>query len=214
MDTQWPQELSLELDRRAARRIAAGPQLIPQAGARRRETEAFIADAFARAHGARIAHFMPVLLAMRGAQDGRVAAACGLRAASGAALFLEHYLDGAVEQAMHAATGVRTLRSAIAEIGNLAVAPPASARQLIAALTRFLAPTPFEWVVFTALPSLRNAFARLGVPVAQLGEARPDRLPPALRADWGSYYDAGPRVCAVSVDASHAALRNLKQPNA
>lgn len=210
MDTHWPQDLARELDRRAAKqRGARGPRLIPQTGPGRDETEAFIATVFRRAHGARITHFMPVLLGMRGA-DGRLLAACGLRAASGAALFLEQYLDGAVEQVMHSVTGTSAHRSAIAEIGNLAVVPPSSARQLIAALTRFLVPTPFEWVVFTALPSLRNAFVRLGIPVACLGAARLEQLPAPSRVDWGSYYEGGPQVCAVCVDDAHTALGVLQ----
>lgn len=203
MDTQWPRDFLPEIERRGAARGAG--RFAPETGLRRSETEAFIAAVFARAHGARIRRFMPLLLGLR-ERSGRLIAACGLRAAAYAPLFLEHYLDRRVERAVAAAVGIQVARERIVEVGNLAVAPPGSARQLIAALTDYLVPTPFDWVVFTGGPALRNAFARLGVPVAQLADARIEQLPDAARADWGTYYDSGPAVCAVRVEASRAAL--------
>jgi hypothetical protein len=211
MDTQWPQDIAPDLARRSQnRRAQYGSHLQLQIGQKREETEAFIARVFRKAHAARITGFLPVLLAMRD-PHGRLISACGLRSASGASLFLEQYLDCAIEQAITTALGVRVPRSAIVEIGNLAVASRGSARELIVALTRFLVPTPFQWVVFTALPNLRNAFTRLRIPITDLGEARLDCLPPSVRLDWGNYYDAGPRVNAVSVDDSCTALDALKR---
>jgi len=204
VDTQWPKDFLPEIERRGARPGGAG-RFAPETGLRRSETEAFIARVFDRAHGARVTRFMPLLLGLRD-RGGRLAAACGLRAAGGGPLFLEHYLDAPVERAIGAAVPIPVSRTRIVEVGNLAVAPPASARALIAALTDYLVPTPFEWVVFTGGPALRNAFARLGVPLAQLAAARIERLPEPARADWGTYYDSGPTVCAVEVEAARAAL--------
>lgn len=204
MDTQWPKDFLPEIERRGARPHGAG-RFAPETGLRRSETEAFVARVFARAHGARVAKFMPLLLGLRD-HGGRLTAACGLRAAGGGPLFLECYLDEPVERALAASIARPVARPRIVEVGNLAVAPPGSARALIAALTEYLVPTPFEWVVFTGGPALRNAFQRLGVPLAHLAEARVGRLPEAARADWGTYYDNGPTVCAVEVEASRAAL--------
>jgi hypothetical protein len=204
MDTQWPKDFLPEIERRGAGLRGAG-RFAPETGLRRSETEAFIAAVFARAHGARIRRFMPLLLGLRD-RGGRLIAACGLRAAAHAPLFLEHYLDCRVERAVAAALRNPVARERIVEVGNLAVATPGSARQLIVALTDYLVPTPFEWVVFTGGPGLRNAFARLGVPVAELADARIEQLPEAARADWGSYYDSSPTVCAVLIEASRAAL--------
>lgn len=204
MDTQWPKDFLPEIERRSGG--ARGPgRFAPETGLRRSETEAFIAAVFARGHGARIRKFMPLLLGLR-ERGGRLTAACGLRAAAGGPLFLEHYLPQPAERAVAAASGVRVARGRVVEVGNLAVAPPASARELIAALTEYLVPTPFEWAVFTGGPTLRNAFLRLGVPLAQLAAARIEQLPEAARADWGTYYESGPTVCAVEVEASRAAL--------
>jgi hypothetical protein len=204
VDTQWPKDFLPEIERRGAGVRGAG-RFAPETGLRRSETEAFIAAVFARTHAARIRSFMPLLLGLRD-RGGRLIAACGLRAAAHAPLFLEHYLDHRIERALAAAARTLVARARIVEVGNLAVAAPGSARQLIVALTDYLVPTPFEWVVFTGGPALRNAFARLGVPVAQLADARIERLPTAVRADWGSYYDSGPMVCAVRIEASRAAL--------
>jgi hypothetical protein len=204
VDTQWPKDFLPEIERCGASVRGAG-RFAPETGLRRSETEAFIAATFARAHGARVRRFMPLLLGLRD-RGGRLIAACGLRAAAQAPLFLEHYLDHGVERSLAAAAGTPVARVRIVEVGNLAVAAPGSARQLIVALTDYLVPTPFEWVVFTGGPALRNAFARLGVPVARLADARIERLPEAARADWGSYYEGGPTVCAVLIEASRAAL--------
>jgi hypothetical protein len=204
VDTQWPKDFLPEIERRGAGVFGAG-RFAPETGLRRSETEAFIAAVFARAHGARIRTFMPLLLGLRD-RAGRLTAACGLRAAAHAPLFLEHYLDHRVERAVAAAARIPVARARIVEVGNLAVAAPGSARQLIVALTDYLVPTPFQWVVFTGGPALRNAFGRLGVPVAQLADARIEQLPEPARGDWGSYYDGGPTVCAVLIEAARAAL--------
>ena len=136
MDTQWPKDFLPEIQRRSASVRGAG-RFAPETGLRRSETEAFIAAVFTRAHGARIRKFMPLLLGLRN-RGGRLTAACGLRAAGGGPVFLEHYLAVPVEQAVAATAAVPVARARVVEVGNLAVAPPGSARELIAALTEYL----------------------------------------------------------------------------
>jgi hypothetical protein len=149
---------------------------------------------------------MPSILAERDG-DGGMLAACGLRAAAHGTLFLERYLDTTVEAAIGAQLGAGIARDAIVEVGNLAVRPPFTARELIASLTRHLLAGDAEWSVFTAVATLRNAFTRLGVPFLRLGRATLDALPPEQRAAWGSYYDTAPEVLAVRVrDAAYALL--------
>ena len=158
----------------AARRRAAGSgRLVVQAGHERADAERFIRDGFFVAHGARLGTLMPDILGERDG-DNSLLAACGLRGAGGGPLFLERYLDRPIESAI-AATGARGFdRADIVEVGNLAVRPPYTARHLIAALTEFLLAGEAEWSVFTAVPALRNAFVRLGVPSLRLGH-RADR---------------------------------------
>jgi hypothetical protein len=170
----------------------------------RREIEGFIAASFLRAYGARLTRFFPVLMSLR--HRGMLVAACGLRRASQEPLFLEAYLDGAIEHELAAATGERIPRGAIVEIGNLAVTRAGIARRLILELTLHLEQVGLAWSTFSAVSSLRNNFVRLGIPLVALASADRDRLPPAEAALWGSYYDSRPQVAAVRVAAAHAAL--------
>ena len=177
--------------------------LVEQHGSERRQAEAFIREVFLEAHGARLGALMPTLLAERG--GGGVVAACGLREARDGMLFLERYLDRPIESAIGGKGAYGYSRASIVEVGNLAVRAPYTARQLIASLTEFLLAGDAEWSVFTAVPALRNAFARLGVPFLRLGVARIEALPERDRAAWGRYYDKVPEVLAVRVrDAAHA----------
>lgn len=189
---------------RAARGSVAG--LVEQHGPERAQAEFFIRDVFASAYAARLGMLMPTLLAQRHAGGG-IAAACGLRRASGEPLFLERYLDAPVEAAIAARSVTPARRESIVEVGNLAIVPPFTAREFIASLTRHLLSGEAEWTVFTAVATLRNAFARLGVPFLRLGVARLEALPAAERIAWGTYYDTRPEVLAVRVrDAALALL--------
>jgi hypothetical protein len=174
-------------------------------GRQRLVVQAFIAEQFARAHQARIKHFMPVLLSLNAA-DGALAMACGLRAAAASDLFLEQYLNQPVEAVLTAAAGKPITRNSIVEVGNLAVSAETPARQLIIALTRYLATTPMQWVVCTVLPQLRNSFTRLGIAHHALGAARLESLALAERADWGNYYENQPTVIAINVAAALRAI--------
>ena len=174
---------------------------------RRTAVEKFIRHAFEKAYRARISSFLPTLMALE--RDGELAAACGLGHAGFHRPFLEIYLDLPVERVLAEKSGVAVARRAIVEIGNLAVARAGYARELIIHLTRHLAAQKAEWVVFSAVPQLRNCFRRLAIPIVTLAPAERNRLPPPDRENWGAYYDSTPQVTAVSVRAAHAALKAL-----
>ena len=173
--------------------------------AERPEIEAFIQRGFERAYRARITRFMPGLMSLR--RDSKLAAACGLRPAASGPLFLETYLDRPIERALAAACGQPVARDAITEVGNLVVARPGHARRLVIHLTKHLHPGRAKWVVFTAVPALRNNFTRLGIPLLLLAAADGARLDAAALADWGSYYEQAPCVTAVDVAAAFEAVR-------
>ena len=166
--------------------------------------ERFISATFLRTYGATLRRFLPLIMALR--RDGRLVAACGLRYASSGPLFLENYLDQTIEALLSSRLGAPVERSAIVEVGNLAVARRGYARQLIISLTLHLKQERADWAVFSAVPALRNSFLRLGVPILQLVAADCRRLPSAQRDEWGTYYDARPVVTAVRVADAHAAL--------
>ena len=178
--------------------------------ARRGALEGFIRQVFANAYQARISECMPVLMGLYDSSD-TVQAALGLRFAHGGALFLEHYLDEPVESILATRLGGYAERYApgrehIIEVGNLAASQAGGTRWLIIALTALLQSAAFEWVVFTATRTLRNAFNRLGLYMLPLAAAEAARLPAPARAEWGSYYAQDPCVVAVNVQHTYGVL--------
>ena len=188
--------------------------LLDRANPRRNGAEAFVRTIFAQAYGARLDTFYPLLLSMT-RPDGSYAAIAGVRPAGEQALFSEHYLDQPVEKIL------ATQRRGIVEVGNLAPASAGQARWLIGTLTAFLTGAGFSDVIFTAIPRLRNAFSRMGLPLIQLADARPDCLPNDRARDWGSYYEHDPAVyrgdlrlgfhAFTHLMAKHPELRNILQ---
>ena len=66
--------------------------------------------------------------------------------------------------------------------------------------------------MFTAVSTLFNAFARMGLRPIELAAADVSRLNPALQDDWGSYYDAKPVVYAGEVSQGFHALNRVIDP--
>ena len=170
-----------------------GLRLVPAApGHQRFAVEAFIRRRFAEQHAARVSRFMPCLFGLHAA-DGSLHGAVGLRLAQAGPLFLERYLDLAIEQAIGLRCGVAAERSEIVEVGNLAADGQGTARRLIVSLAGRLSGEGLRWVAFTGTPALLNSFRRLGLSLHRLGPADPARVGPEL-SDWGRYYDCRPQV--------------------
>lgn len=158
--------------------------------------EQFIHTVFSNAYDADVTHFMPQFLSLQD-QNAQVLAVCGLRQAGREKLFLEAYLDQPVEAALSQRVGGAVARSDIVEVGNLAVSERGLARLLLCEVIAHLHDTDAEWAVFTAIPALCNSLGKLEVQVEFLGEASLDKLAPADRKGWGSYYARHPQVMAV-----------------
>lgn len=171
----------------------------------RAELEQFIYTSFELAYGAHVRHFMPQLMSLRNAK-GDLLAVCGLRSAGAEKLFLETYLDQPIDAALSQAVGRRVNRSDIIEVGNLAGFRPGMARHLIAVLAAHLHEIGVHWVVFTAIPGLKNAFPKLGIELIPLCHADKSRLDPVYQAEWGSYYGANPYVMAGNVPENYPLL--------
>jgi len=179
----------------------------------RNEAEDFIRQRFAAAHGANIEHFMPRLLSLC-TKRGDLIAAFGLRAASNSPLFLETYLDQAIEGILQSRLGEIVQREEIIEVGNLSALYPGAARWLIVALTARLHDEGYKWATFTGTSALRNGLSRLGLRPVDLGLATLEQLPISDRANWGSYYDNAPMVMAGDIDYGYRSLlqeRNLTE---
>ena len=173
-------------------------EMLEQGASQRAEVEDFIHGVFSHAYAADIRHFLPRLLALRNSER-QVLAALGMREAADQRLFLETYLDEPIEAAVSRLQGSTVSRDTIVEVGNLASVHRGGLRHLIIALTAYLSGAGTEWVVFTAVPAVRNAFAAMGLPLQQLAVADKARLDKG-QENWGSYYDTGPVVLAGRVE--------------
>jgi hypothetical protein len=184
--------------------------LIDAAHPRRQQVEQFIAGRFLKVHGARISSFMPVLIALFDAND-EVRAAVGIRDAAAEALFLEHYLDTSIEQAITNSTSqplTLPSRDRIVEIGNLASIDRRASRRLFKMLSGILLAENFEWAVFTGCTSLHRMFSTLGIETVNLGLALQSRLP-VDQQTWGGYYEDSPRVVAGKVSRGRLAFDDM-----
>jgi len=163
-------------------------------GAQRARTERFISDCFLARFGSSINAFMPRLFSVED-DKGATHGAFGLRSAA-QRLFLEQYLDAPVDMLLSQVARQPVARNGIVEVGHFSGTFPGALRAMIELLIVHLYREGHEWVVFTGTVDLRNAFGRLGLTPIDLGAAEIDRLPPAQRDAWGSYYEHAPHVLA------------------
>ena len=206
MDLPW-------LDHPTSREATSAPvprslHLVAVDATRRAAVQDFIRDRFAAHYQADVRHFMPCLFGLE-ADDGSLHGAVGCRSAATQALFLEHYLDEPIEDLIAARVGTTVDRTDVVEVGNLAARGAGMSRLLIVALTRLLATEGVRWVGFTGTPALINSFRRLGIALHGLAPADPRRLGvdrDQWRAEWGSYYDAGPQVMVAEVPGADLTL--------
>lgn len=175
---------------------------LDRAAPSREEVERFVRVAFERRYGAQIRNLPTCLMALRRA-SGELTAAAGLRFADKGSLFLEQYLDAPIEAYLAPAGGIS--RDTIVEIGSLAAHTPGQVRYLMIALAAYLYGSGYQWVVCTAVSSVRNSLSRLGLTPVLLGAADPARLGEAA-AEWGSYYEQHPHIIAGHVAEGVARL--------
>jgi Thermostable hemolysin len=162
----------------------------------------FIQQRYATEHGATAAVvFASFISRMRSSERG---AALGYRRASDGPLFLEAYLDAPVEQVLRPAFGVTLPRSAIVEIGSLAGNSCTSLLSLWQRAAHELS-TDAQLGVAVLTRPLRGMLRRLGISLHELAPADGSRLG-AARAQWGSYYDNDPVVCAGSLQQGRLQL--------
>jgi hypothetical protein len=182
--------------------LPCGPRLvlIDPRHPTRTDAEAFIAGRFRAVFGARATSTYPTIAALFD-DGGGIAAAAGVRLAEEAPLFLERYLDEAVEQAVAAYFGRPVARATIVEIGGFAASDVSAAVLLFEALAGWLAgPCRRRYAVATVRPELARLLRRSGFDLRAVAEADPGRLGEAAAA-WGTYYDAGPRIFVGQIGA-------------
>ena len=120
-DFNWNVRLPLQFGQAETPRLHLARALPddPQRGA----FETFIQQRFRKAHGADIRHFMPELFGMIDASNA-LCAVVGVRLASAGPLFLECYLDEAIDPLISATADQAVERSAIVESDPKQKFPP------------------------------------------------------------------------------------------
>jgi hypothetical protein len=180
-------------------------QMVEDGQAERPQLEQYIHDRFAREYNASINKFMPFLVKLN--TNLQIYAALGFRTASNSRLFLETYLEQAIENELAAITGLEIRREKIIEVGNLAASKPGSSAPLFGAMACFLDRVGYEWAVICATTTVQNVFSKLQIPLIGLAEANAEALPEDQKPLWGSYYQTRPLVMAVHVKTAHRCIR-------
>ncbi len=166
--------------------------------------ESFISRRYMEDYGAKLSHFCSQLIIS--VFDDSLQAAIGYEQAGRRPLFLEQYFDAPVEQLIAQTSNAPCTRAQIVEVGNLASNSPGSLRRFILILGRYFVQQQYQWVVFTAIPSLLNTFEKFGIPLFELGDASSEALGEKAR-HWGSYYSKSPKVMAAHISTGMASLQ-------
>lgn len=174
--------------------------IVPCFAKERSAVENFIKHIYARSYGANIKVHYPILMSVRD-EDGNILAATGFRPAQDAPLFLEQYLDSAVEHVLH------TPRAQIVEIGNLASNGGGASLYLFAALAAYLDFNGFSKAVVTSTDFLEKRFRLMGLQPQRHAKANPVLLL-GEGENWGTYYDRQPHVISGSVKEGYKRLQN------
>jgi hypothetical protein len=135
--------------------------------------------------------------------DAQPSAALGYRDAGAGPLFLEAYLDRAVEELVSNALGEAIDRREIVEIGCLAAIPSRGLVRLWHDTARTLAGS-HRIAVATLTHPLRAMLERVGLPLVPIAKADAALIADAGR--WGSYYRLDPVICAGDITAGASVL--------
>ena len=186
----------------------------------REPLEKFIKQVFQKHYNVELEHFYPKLLAIESLEHSQnnihtIKAVAGVRCASEEYLFSEYYLSKSLETELQSIYHTTIDRRKVVEVGNLAPANVGQMRWLIAAITAYLFSAGYEYLVFTAVPSIYNSFQRMDMPVTIINEARPDCLPEDIRQHWGDeYYSHKPVVIAGDIVQGFKVMQqNIYQKN-
>ncbi len=167
----------------------------------RGEIEGFVKQGFARAHDAKVQHFLPVLLAL---QTDQIQAAVGIRGGQ-SQLYIEQYFDRPMQSVL-ASKGLFANNDRIAEIGNLHSRSHKHTLSILMASALALCMAGYQYVLFTGTERVVALLRAQGVPLTYLCDANPVRLSEAELAQWGNYYQTQPKVMALSLVDSMVAM--------
>ena len=126
--------------------------------------------------------------------DHAIRCAAGLRDQS-ERFFSELYLDEPVERALGALAGRLVLREEVVEVSSLVSSSPADYPRFLRSLIAYGGELGFNWAFFTATGQLQKFLRRMRLPLIELANADPSRVP--TPQEWGTYYQTAPKVFAV-----------------
>lgn len=167
----------------------------------RSAAELFIQQIYLSAFSASVETFSPRIAGLRDRASVWVAAA-GCRYAHDGPLYLERYLDEAVELALSRISGETVLRKDIVEVGQLAASRAGEGKRLIYQLHESLADQGYKWAVCTFTRELRRLFFQMGVAPMVLTAASPEKGTDTQN-HWGDYYKHQPVVVAGRLGCLH-----------
>ncbi|TNF36452.1 MAG: hypothetical protein EP312_01135, partial [Gammaproteobacteria bacterium] len=138
-----------------------------------------------------VSSFLPWLVGVY--DKDTLSAAAGFRFASDTPLYLEHYLDQPIEEALSHLPGLHARREQITEIGNLAGTRHDAVQQLFVILACLMQASGVTVTACTANPAVRALFREMKLPFKPLCTAAASRLGTSA-TQWGDYYR---RTCVV-----------------
>lgn len=166
----------------------------------RRRVEEFIEYIYEKNYGAKIISHYPILMSVRDANDN-IIAALGFRYAAQEDLFLESYLDEAIESSLGKKFRTDIDREQVVEVGSLASLGNGASIFLFTALATYLQQQNIEYVSVTATKFLRSYFKKIGLNPKEISFADNSKLIDG-GSSWGSYYDTEPQVIAGTLSSA------------
>ena len=151
-----------------------------------------IEETYRRAFSAEM-RLRPPRLAVTLARDGQIACAAAIRCHD-EGFFSQHYLRDPISDVLSRQAGLCVAARDILEVGGLACASPFAAYPLLQAVFEWGRERQIGWGLFTATGEIRRLIRRARITPVMLAQANAAQVPDP--AEWGSYYEHDPWVCA------------------
>ncbi len=131
---------------------------------------------------------------------GTVRSSVGLTFGVDRPFFCERYLSGRAEDVLRAHMDQPCERTEIVEVGPLAAESAGDGAELITILPTLVRDLGRRYGVMTVTRQLIALLRRIGYSFEPIAAARSDRLPPAERRQWGTYYQQAPQTGLIRIE--------------
>ncbi|MBS9716834.1 thermostable hemolysin [Pseudohalocynthiibacter aestuariivivens] len=169
-------------------------EFLEGACAERMAAQNHIRKVYQEAYGAELNSFAPLLVTATNA-EGKILCAAGIRTATDG-FFSDTYLDGDFSTALLHRAGISLPAEEIMEVVSLASITQFPVLPVLDSMISWGRERGMTCGVFTATAPLRRLLKRTGLTYIPLCPASPACVPSP--ANWGSYYETDPWVCAFS----------------